>query len=91
MKNYFYNNDVSKSAPVYLQHTFITISQIFITSGIALILLVAAMMWLMWSEHAAEFRRGSKLYPININLCCCLTACTLIYMQAVMVRQLTNI
>ncbi|KAM3968827.1 uncharacterized protein ACR2FA_001156 [Aphomia sociella] len=57
---------------------------IFITSGIAVILLVAAVMWLMWSEYAAEFRKSSKLYPININLCCCLGACTLIYIQAVM-------
>ncbi|XP_031764898.1 uncharacterized protein LOC113513259 [Galleria mellonella] len=57
---------------------------IFITSGIAVILLIAAVMWLMWSEYAAEFRRSSKLYPININLCCCLIACTLIYIQAAM-------
>ncbi|XP_063835315.1 uncharacterized protein LOC135084465 [Ostrinia nubilalis] len=56
---------------------------IFITSGIAIILLISAVMWLMWSEYAAEFRRSSKLYPININLCCCLIACTLIYIQAV--------
>ncbi|XP_060807897.1 uncharacterized protein LOC106142110 [Amyelois transitella] len=57
---------------------------IFITSGIAIILLVATVMWLMWSEYTAEFRKNSKLYPININLCCCMTACTLIYIQAVM-------
>ncbi|XP_053620576.1 uncharacterized protein LOC128681054 isoform X2 [Plodia interpunctella] len=57
---------------------------IFITSGIAVILLVGAVMWLMWSEYAAEFRRNSKLYPININLLCCLIACTLIYIQATM-------
>ncbi|KAL0810491.1 hypothetical protein ABMA28_010619 [Loxostege sticticalis] len=56
---------------------------IFITSGIAVILLISAVMWLMWSDYAAEFRRSSKLYPININLCCCLIACTLIYIQAV--------
>ncbi|PZC72499.1 uncharacterized protein LOC124643152 [Helicoverpa zea] len=57
---------------------------IFITSGIAVVLLISAVMWLMWSEYAAEFRRSSKLYPININLCCCLAACTIIYIQAVM-------
>lgn len=57
---------------------------IFITSGIAVVLLISAVMWLMWSEYAAEFRRNSKLYPININLCCCLAACTIIYIQAVM-------
>ncbi|KAJ0170477.1 hypothetical protein K1T71_013848 [Dendrolimus kikuchii] len=57
---------------------------IFITSGIAVVLLFGAVMWLMWSNYAAEFRRSSKLYPININLCCCLAACTLIYIQAVM-------
>ncbi|XP_059047931.1 uncharacterized protein LOC131843322 [Achroia grisella] len=57
---------------------------IFITSGIAVILLVATVIWLMWSEYTAEFRKNSKLYPININLCCCLAACTLIYIQAVM-------
>lgn len=57
---------------------------IFITSGIAVVLLVSAIMWLMWSDYAAEFRRSSKLYPININLCCCLAACTMIYIQAVM-------
>lgn len=55
-----------------------------------MLLVTAAMMWLMWSEFAAEFRRGSKLYPININLCCCLAACTLIYVQAVMVSTLVN-
>ncbi|XP_073965894.1 uncharacterized protein [Choristoneura fumiferana] len=57
---------------------------IFITSGIAVLMLAATVMWLMWSDFAAEFRKSSKLYPININLCCCLTACTLIYIQAVM-------
>lgn len=57
---------------------------IFVTSGIALIMVVGAIMWLMWSNYAAEFRKNSKLYPININLCCCLAACTLIYIQAVM-------
>ncbi|KAI5633837.1 7 transmembrane receptor (Secretin family) domain-containing protein [Phthorimaea operculella] len=57
---------------------------IFIACGLSMLLVVAAMMWLMWSEPAAEFRRGSKLYPININLCCCLAACTLIYVQAAM-------
>ncbi|CAB3232622.1 unnamed protein product [Arctia plantaginis] len=57
---------------------------IFITSGIAVVLLLSAVMWLMWSEYAAEFRKSSKLYPININLCCCLAACTIIYIQAVM-------
>ncbi|XP_075987551.1 uncharacterized protein LOC142984103 [Anticarsia gemmatalis] len=57
---------------------------IFITSGIAVVLLLSAVMWLMWSEYAAEFRRNSKLYPININLCCCLAVCTVIYIQAVM-------
>ncbi|RVE53831.1 hypothetical protein evm_001493 [Chilo suppressalis] len=56
---------------------------IFITCGIAVIMLISAVMWLMWSEYAAEFRRSSKLYPININLCCCLIVCTLIYIQAV--------
>uniref|UniRef100_A0A1E1WSN1 G-protein coupled receptors family 2 profile 2 domain-containing protein n=1 Tax=Pectinophora gossypiella TaxID=13191 RepID=A0A1E1WSN1_PECGO len=57
---------------------------IFITCGIAILLVLAAMAWLMWSAPAADFRRGSKLYPININLCCCLAACTLIYVQAAM-------
>ncbi|CAH0718559.1 unnamed protein product, partial [Brenthis ino] len=56
---------------------------IFITSGLAIILPVSAIMWLMWSEYAATFRRNSKLYPIIINLCCCLVACTLIYIQAI--------
>ncbi|KAG6458243.1 uncharacterized protein LOC115448720 [Manduca sexta] len=57
---------------------------IFVTSGIAVLLLVGAVAWLICSSYAAEFRRSSKLYPININLCCCLIACTLIYIQAVM-------
>ncbi|XP_063543293.1 uncharacterized protein LOC134751757 [Cydia strobilella] len=57
---------------------------IFVTSGIAVLMLAATVMWLLWSEYAAEFRKSSKLYPININLCCCLAACTLIYIQAVM-------
>lgn len=57
---------------------------IFVTSGIALVLLIAAVIWLLCSKYTADFRRSSKLYPININLCCCLAACTLIYIQAVM-------
>ncbi|KOB65425.1 Uncharacterized protein OBRU01_22761, partial [Operophtera brumata] len=36
------------------------------------------------TNYAAEFRRSSKLYPIDINLCCCLAAATQIYIQAVM-------
>ncbi|XP_047541024.1 uncharacterized protein LOC125073949 isoform X1 [Vanessa atalanta] len=56
---------------------------IFITSGLAIIIPVAATMWLMWSQYTSEFRRNSKIYPIVINLCCCLVACTLIYIQAV--------
>ncbi|CAH4037458.1 uncharacterized protein LOC123720078 [Pieris brassicae] len=55
---------------------------IYITSGLAVIFPISSILWLMWSESAAEFRRSSKLYPININLCCCLAACTLIYIQA---------
>ncbi|KAL4706118.1 hypothetical protein ACJJTC_012917 [Scirpophaga incertulas] len=56
---------------------------IFISSGIAVVMLISAVMWLMWSDYTAEFRKNSKLYPININLCCCLIACTLIYIQAI--------
>ncbi|VVC94549.1 unnamed protein product [Leptidea sinapis] len=56
---------------------------IYVTSGLAVIFPIVTVLWLMWSESAAEFRRSSKLYPININLCCCLAACTLIYIQAV--------
>ncbi|CAH2061932.1 unnamed protein product, partial [Iphiclides podalirius] len=47
-------------------------------------MLLAAMMWLMWSKAAAEFRKDGKLYPIVINLCCCLLACSMIYVQAVL-------
>ncbi|CAH2242551.1 uncharacterized protein LOC120634871 [Pararge aegeria] len=56
---------------------------IFVTSGLAIALPVAAIIWLIWSKYAAEFRSNSKLYPIVINLCSCLIACTLIYIQAV--------
>ncbi|XP_038217185.1 uncharacterized protein LOC119836046 [Zerene cesonia] len=56
---------------------------IYVTSGLAVLFPIASIVWLMWSECASEFRRSSKLYPININLCCCLAACTLIYIQAV--------
>ncbi|XP_034837661.1 uncharacterized protein [Maniola hyperantus] len=56
---------------------------IFVTSGLAIALPVSAIIWLMWSQYAAEFRRDSKLYPIVINLCCCLVACTMIYIQAI--------
>ncbi|CAG9572985.1 unnamed protein product [Danaus chrysippus] len=56
---------------------------IFITSGLAIAIPLSAIMWLMWSHYAAEFRRSSKLYPLVINLCCCLVACTLIYIQAI--------
>ncbi|XP_045781322.1 uncharacterized protein LOC123878225 isoform X2 [Maniola jurtina] len=56
---------------------------IFVTSGLAIALPVSAIIWLMWSQYAAEFRRNSKLYPIVINLCCCLIACTMIYIQAI--------
>ncbi|VVC94548.1 unnamed protein product [Leptidea sinapis] len=59
------------------------IDSIYVTSGLAVIFPIVTVLWLMWSESAAEFRRSSKLYPININLCCCLAACTLIYIQAV--------
>ncbi|CAK1549390.1 unnamed protein product [Leptosia nina] len=55
---------------------------IYVTSGLAVLFPIASVMWLMWSECAADFRKNSKLYPININLCCCLAACTLIYIQA---------
>nr|XP_012552887.1 uncharacterized protein LOC101746134 [Bombyx mori] len=57
---------------------------IYVTSAIAVIILAGAVMWQMWSNYAAEFRMKSKLYPININLCCCLGVCTLIYIQAVL-------
>ncbi|XP_052742735.1 uncharacterized protein LOC112058103 [Bicyclus anynana] len=56
---------------------------IYVTSGLAIALPLVAIIWLMWSQYAAEFRSNSKLYPIVINLCCCLVACTLIYIQAV--------
>ncbi|CAK1595099.1 unnamed protein product [Parnassius mnemosyne] len=57
---------------------------IYIASAITIILLLTSMMWVIWSDYAAEFRKNSKLYPININLSCCMLACTLIYIQAVM-------
>ncbi|CAG5059871.1 unnamed protein product [Parnassius apollo] len=57
---------------------------IYIASAITIILLLTSMMWVFWSDYAAEFRKNSKLYPININLSCCMLACTLIYIQAVM-------
>ncbi|GBP26321.1 CD97 antigen [Eumeta japonica] len=56
---------------------------IFLAGALSVSFMMCTVSYLLSQKKASEFRNLSKLYPICINLCCCLSACTAIYLQAI--------